>query len=109
MGALANASSLMRDDVLLDLVMASLVYQAREVLLGPVAPDHDETRRRFAKEVVLQPARYAEQVRRILSCDPEIALLGDSYEDIPELTLITKVVDLWTGLALLTEQSGSAT
>lgn len=103
MGALANASSLMRDDELLDLVMASLVYNAREVLLGPPAQEHHEMRVRLAREVVLEPARYAEQMRRVVSCDPEIASLGPTSDLIPEADLISLVGELWTGWAALTQ------
>lgn len=101
MGALGNAVLLMRDDDLRNLVMAGMVYQARMVLGDAANVPNREQRLALANSVLLDPQRHVDQMVRVIACDPDVAVLGDSAEDIAESVILGKVESVWTPFAVL--------
>lgn len=106
MGALNNAATLGNDKRWREWVVAAAAYTAREVLKeDPSTPDH-EKRLNLARMVLASPRLLEARLTWILATTPEIAVKGDSPEEVGEGTVLSEVANIWTHLADITTPGG---
>jgi hypothetical protein len=99
MGALANASALMKSDEFRGLVMAAAVYTATTVLAEPSSTENYTSRRALAIEVLVNPQIITDRLVSILSGTPSIALTSSDPSQISDDLIITRAAEVWTALA----------
>jgi len=99
MGALENATELMKDSTLLELVKAGTVYQSRQVVIEAVGTAEHAARLALANVCIIAPDRHAVQFLNVIACDPTVAALGPTSASVPENTILTKLAEVWTPIA----------
>ena len=96
---LPNAVALMQNDEFRSWVMAASVYQARQVIIEPASTTDHTPRVSLANSVVMNPTQYLERFVNVIACDPGIASLGTTVQQITQPTLLQKMSDIWTPLS----------
>lgn len=101
MGALDNASKLIKDVTFLDQCMAAAAFQARQVVLEPTStPDHD-ARLAFATSVISDPLNFRTRFAVYIATDPAVAAKGATAALVTEQTIIDKAAEIWTTVSKL--------
>lgn len=101
MGALDNASKLIKDATFLDQCMAAAAYQARLVVLeADTVPDHP-VRLALATSVVSDPTNYRTRFAVYIATDPAVASKGATAALVTEQTILDKTAEIWTMVSKL--------
>ena len=98
---LKNAVDLMQDLDLRGMIMAATVYEATQIVVEDPATANHATRLELADRIIRDPNYAVEFFHRIISCDPEVATLGNDYTVVPEVMILNKVSVIWTKLSYL--------
>lgn len=101
MGTLDNASRLGTNLTFRNWVMASMMYNARIVVLESVAVTNHTERLVMAKTILSSSSTYLERFVWVVCADPTVAVLGATPELVGEQNVIDKIAVAWTTVALL--------